>query len=61
MKIEYKDGKMIVTHSTGHIDIYNKADIEMWLEHAKAEAILTQANVAALENHIETIDSSVIP
>ena len=61
MIIEYKNGKMIITHTTEYIDIYNKADIKIWFERAKSNVIEAQANVAALKNHIETIDSSVIP
>lgn len=61
MNIEYKNGKKIVTHSTGHVDTYDKAHCEKQLEREKLRATETQSAITEIESSIEAIDESIEP
>ena len=61
MNIEYNNGKMIITHPSGHIDTYDKTHLEQSLEYAKQSEEAAKAIVEDIESHIGAIDDSVIP
>jgi len=61
MKVEYKEGKMIVKHSSGHIDTYEKSDCEKWLTSAQLRVTEAEVSVTEIEDIIKAIDESVNP
>lgn len=58
MNIKFNNGEMIITHSTGIVNKYNKTDCELWLERFKAMSAETQDNISDTENRIKLIDES---
>jgi len=52
MNVEYREGKKIVTHESGHVDIYNIDDIEK-----KKTDILDR--IVELQNRLKDVDNQL--
>lgn len=57
--IEYKDGKQIITHRSGHIDIYNVTDIEQFKAHTVKGIVRLQAIETNLNTAIQSMKASL--
>lgn len=53
LTIEVKDGKLFVTHGSGHFDIYNQSDYEKFLVDNLKEIEQIQQNVIYIEDIIK--------
>jgi hypothetical protein len=59
MKVEYKQGEMIITHESGHVDKYQRADLE-WLRVLEVRNRNESANkIAAIDSDISKINLSI--
>lgn len=59
MKIEYKNGEMIITHPSGHVDKYQRTDIEREKVSMQDQAAKIQDGIAALDGYISKIQTSI--
>lgn len=59
MKTEYKQGEMIITHDTGHVDRYNRLDLERQRELLEQDRTETQNKIAVINSDISKINSSI--
>ena len=58
MIVEYENGKMIVTHASEHVDIYNRTDYEVELARQQLKATKLQESITETEDAIKAIDAS---
>jgi len=61
MIIEIEEGKQIVTHPSGHIDIYNIEQIEALKASIHAEVIRLQNMEAVIVNELAAMMESLAP
>jgi len=59
MKIEYNDGKMIVTHTTGIINEYDKADILRQRHAVELEILAANDELKHFDGIMSEMDKSV--
>jgi len=60
MKIEYNNGEMIVTHPTGIVNRYNKADILRQRHAVELDILVAQDELKYHDEVISKIDKSVV-
>ncbi len=58
MKIEYKNGKMIITHPTGHVDIYEETYLKRIKALAEQDRDAAAYSVATIDNLITQVRSN---
>jgi hypothetical protein len=56
---EIKDGKFVITHSSGHIDQYDIKDIDYWLNLAKERQAMVAQRVADLTARLAQMKDSL--
>lgn len=59
MLVEFENGVMIVSHESGHIDKYQKVDIEREKVNMQEQAVENQAGIAVLDGYISKIQNSI--
>jgi len=57
--IEYRDGKMIVTHPSGVVNEYTRADLEAVRQAAQDQRQKIDTLIADLDAHLQAIDDSL--
>jgi len=60
MIIEYKNGDMIVTHESGHVDTYNIEHIEKFKSNIVKTITRRQETEAGIDEHLEAMNASKI-
>lgn len=58
MKIVYKQGEMIVTHKSGRVDRYQRADLEAEKVNIERQRARNQTALDAVNSDIQKIQSS---
>ena len=59
MKIDYKNGEMIVTHDSGHVDRYQRIDLEKQIFLLTREKSEAQQKIDQVNSDIQKIQSSI--
>jgi len=59
IKIEYKKGEMVLTHPSGHVDRYQRTDLEMQRVNIQEQIADLQKSRTGIVNRITLIQESV--
>jgi len=58
MQIVYKDKKMIITHPSGHVDIYDETHLQKIKAMMEQDRDAVVQGIATLDNHITQVRSA---
>lgn len=59
MEIKYENGRMIVTHASGQIDIYTVAQLQQLKEQASNLSVIDTDTCALIDSYIEKCNASL--
>lgn len=59
MRIEYKKGEMIVTHESGHVDRYQRTDLESEKVNIEQQGARNQTALDTVNSDIQKINLSI--